>query len=305
MNPTHRNPNRRELQPESLKSSTKVWVNKKLFDADKARVSIFDRGFMYGDGVFESMRSYGGVVFKIDEHLARLAQNLKKTGIKSPYSNSYLKKEIYRLLRVNKLESAYIRLTITRGEGRFGIEHKDVLKPNVVIIAKEFENYPARMFEKGISAHVVSIRQNDLSPLAGVKSLNYLNYIMARFEAKGRGCDEAIVLNTKGHVAEAVTSNIFIVKKNTIITPPITDGALPGITRAVIIKIAKKQGFKVIERSFLYKDLMASDEVFLTSSLAEVLPVTKIDRKPVGTGVPGQITKLLHESYVNFGIMRP
>ncbi|MCX5678840.1 MAG: aminodeoxychorismate lyase [Candidatus Omnitrophica bacterium] len=277
----------------------KVWINKKLFDMDKARVSIFDRGFMYGDGVFESMRSYAGVVSKIDEHLGRLARSLKTTGIKSPYSNSYLKKEIYRLLGVNNLKNAYIRLTITRGEGRFGVEHKDVFKPSVVIIAKEFDRYPDWMFEKGISAHIVSTRQNDLSPLAGVKSLNYLNYIMARFEAKKSGCEEAIILNTKGRIVEAVTSNIFIVKRNAIVTPLITDGALPGVTRAVIIKIAKKLGFRVIEKSLSPKELMNSDEIFLTNSLAEVLPVTKIDRKPIGAGIPGHVTNLLRISYQN------
>lgn len=275
----------------------KVWINKKLFDTNKARISIFDRGFMYGDGVFESMRSYSGVVFKIDEHLARLARDLKATGIKAPYSNGYLKKEIYRLLGVNKLKSAYIRLTITRGEGRFGVEYKDVLKPNTVIIAKEFDRYPDRMFERGISARVVSMRQNDLSPLCGVKSLNYLNYILARFEAKEHGCDEAIVLNTKACVVEATTSNVFIVKGNTVATPPVTDGALPGITRTVVIKAAKKLGLKTIEKSLSYKDLMSSDEVFLTNSLAEVLPVTKIDRKPIGAGLPGHITNLLRTSY--------
>lgn len=275
----------------------KVWINKKLFDIDKARVSVFDRGFMYGDGVFETMRSYAGVVFKIDEHLDRLARSLKAAGIKFPYSNSYLKKEIYRLLGVNNIKNAYIRLTITRGEGRFGIEHKDALKPNVVIVAKGFGSYPGWMFKKGISARVVGMRQNDLSPLAGIKSLNFMNYIMARFEAKESGCDEAIILNTKGRVAEAVTSNIFTVKGNIVVTPPITDGALPGITRAVIIKAAKKLGLRVIEKSLSYKDLMGSDEVFLTNSLAEVLPVTKIDRKSIGAGLPGQVTNLLRASY--------
>ena len=276
---------------------SKVWVNKKFFNIDKARISIFDRGFLYGDGVFETMRGYAGAVFKIDEHLDRLGRSLKVIGIRLPYSKNYLKKEIYRLIAVNKLKNAYIRLTLTRGEGRFGIEHKDALKPNVVIVAKKFTSYPGWMFDKGISCHVVKIRQNELSPISNVKSLNFLGYIMARFEAKAAGAYEAILLNTKDHIAEAATSNLFIVKGNTVMTPSITSGALPGITRAVIIKIAKSLGLKVIEKSLFYKELMNSDEVFLTNSLAEVLPVTKIDRKMIGLGLPGDITKLLHISY--------
>ncbi len=275
----------------------KVWINGKLVDINRATVSVFDRGFMYGDGLFETMRCYNGTVFKIDDHLRRLEHSAKTIAIKMPYSLKYLKKEIYKLIAVNALKDAYIRLTITRGEGRFGIEHKDVLKPNMVIIAKKFEGYPRWMADKGISCHTVKIRQNDLSPLSGAKSLNFLNYIMARFEAKDSGADEAIILNTKGYVAESPTSNIFIVIGKSLITPSIVSGALPGITRAIIIKNGRKLGFKVAEKRLTYKELIKADEIFLTNTLAEVLPVTRVDRKKIGAGSPGVISKLLKSSY--------
>lgn len=275
----------------------KAWINGKVIAADKARISIFDRGFMYGDGVFETMRCYAGAVFKIDEHMARLERSLRKIRIRPPYSKSHLKSAIYDLLEANKLKSAYVRITITRGEGRFGIEHKDKLKPNTVIVAKEFGGYPRRILEKGISCRVVDTRQNERSILSGIKSLNFLNYIMARFEAKDRASDEAIVLNTKGYVTEAVTSNVFIVKGPSIATPSIASGALPGITRSVIMKLAKKLDIKISEKAISYKELLNAREVFLTNSLAEVLPVIRIGRKKIGRGLPGDITKLLHLSY--------
>ena len=275
----------------------KTWKNGRLIGADKAVVSVSDRGFMYGDGVFETMRVYNRIVFKIDEHMARLERSLKTIRIKPPYSKSHLKKVIYNLLKTNKLKNAYIRITVTRGEGRFGIEQKDMLRPNTVIVAKEFSPYPDRMFKKGISCRIVGTRQNEHSSISSVKSLNFLNYIMARFEAKDSGSDEAIVLNTKGHVAEAVTSNIFIVKGRSISTPSIASGALPGITRSVVIDIAKSLGIKVSQKTVSRRELLAAEEVFLTNSLAELLPVTSIDRKKIGRGLPGPVTKLMHNAY--------
>ncbi len=276
---------------------SKVWINKKFFDANRARISISDRGFMYGDGLFETMRSSSGTVFEIDEHLNRLGRSLKTIGIRIPYSKSYLKKEIYRLLGANALKDAYIRLTVTRGEGRFGMKRKDPQKPNVVILAKKFEGYPERVFRKGISARVVSMRQDDLSPLSGIKSLNFLGHIIARSQAKAAGGDEAIILNTKGCVAEAATSNIFTVKRGVIITPSLNSGILPGITRAVIIRLAKRLGLKIMEKSLSYRELLKSDEIFLTNSLAGILPVIKVDRRKIGSGSPGEITRLLGISY--------
>jgi len=275
----------------------KVWINNRFVDADKAKVSVFDRGFMYGDGVFETMRSYAGVAFKLDEHIDRLYTSLAVLGIKPPCGKAHLKEIIYKTLKVNTLKAAYIKVSVTRGEGRFGIGYKDEFRPNTVIVAKKFEGIPAWMFDTGISAGVAGIRQNELSVLSRVKSLNFLTYIIARFEAKDMGYDEAILTNTKGDVAEAATSNIFLVKNGAVITPSLLSGILPGITRAMVIRIAIKLGLPVREKAVSYKDLLSADEVFLTNSLAEILPVTRIGPKRIGSGKPGEVTKLLRISY--------
>ena len=276
---------------------TKVWVTDKFVAEGDARVSVFDRGFMYGDGVFETMRSYAGIVFKLDEHISRLYTSLRVLGIRPPHAKERMKAIVNRSLKVNSLKSAYIKIVVTRGEGRFGIGYKDAFKPNVVVVAKNFDGYPGWMFEKGISAEVAGIRQNDQSVLSRVKSLNFLGYILARFEAKDMGYDEAILENTSGHVAEAATSNIFLVKKDTLVTPSVLSGILPGIARATVIGIARKIGMPVKEKTVLRKDLLNADEVFLTNSLAEILPVTKIGPRRIGSGKPGEVTKLLRICY--------
>ena len=275
----------------------KVWINNRFVDADKAKVSVFDRGFMYGDGVFETMRSYAGVVFKLDEHIKRLYTSLAVLGIKPPYSRPRLKAIVYKTLKANALKSAYIKVSVTRGEGRFGIGYKDEFRPNTVVVAKDFEGYPDWMFDKGLSAAVAGIRQNELSVLSRVKSHNFLTYIIARFEAKDMGYDEAILANTKGHIVEAATSNIFLAKNGAVITPSLLSGILPGITRATVLGIARRLGLPVREKTVSYKDLLSADEVFLTNSLAEILPVTKIGPKRIGEGSPGEVTKLLRISY--------
>ncbi len=276
---------------------TKIWMNKKLMDIDKAKISIFDRGFLYGDGLFETMRGYSGVVFKLDEHLDRLYGSMKKIKIKAPYSKSYMKDVIYGLLETNSLKNAYIRIAVTRGEGYFGMTHRDALYPNVVIIEKEFEGYPSYMYTAGIKAQTARYRQNELSPLSGIKSTSFLNYILARLEAEEDGADEAVLLNTKGHVAEAATSNIFIVKGERLITPSLGSGILPGIARCVVLDIARRLKLRAHEKAVLPRELGSADEIFLTNSLAEVLPVTELDSKRVGDGKPGELTRLLHISY--------
>jgi len=280
-----------------MKANNKVWVKNGFVDIDRATISIFDRGFLYGDGVFETMRCYAGVVFKLDEHLKRLYSSLGVAGIKPPCSRSRLETLVYKTISINKLKGAYVRVAVTRGEGRFAIGHKDSFFPTLVIIAKPFDGYPARMHDKGISAGLAGTRQNEYSVLSRVKSHNFLNHILARFEAQDMGFDEAIIANTRGHIAEAATSNIFIVKRGALITPALTSGVLPGITRATVIGIAKRLGLGVKEKAVTYKELLAADEAFLTNSLAEMLPVTKIGPKKIGDGAPGEITKLLHISY--------
>lgn len=275
----------------------KVWMNGKFVDMVDARVSIFDRGFLYGDGVFETMRSYAGAVFKLEEHMDRLFGALGLLKIKAPYSKKYLIDAIYEVLAINSLKSANIRISVTRGEGMLGIGYRDDFVPNTVIAAKELKEYPDWMYLKGVSAKVVDVRQNEYSPVTKMKSLNFLNYILARQNAKEKGFDEAILMNTTNYIAEASTSNIFLVKRNRIVTPSTDSGVLPGITRGVIIKIARRLGLDIEEDKVPYVELLDANEVFLTNSLVEVLPVTKLDSKKVGKGIPGEITKLLHVSY--------
>ena len=274
----------------------KVMLNGKFLDIKKAKISIFDRSFLYGDAVFETMRSYAGIVFKLDEHLARLMDSLKALRIKRIYKKDYLKEAVYKTLNANKLKSAYVRLVITRGEGRFGIGYKDTFTPNLVITAKNFEGYPEWIFSKGISAKITGV-QNEYSALSKIKTANYLNFILARFNAQDAGFDEAILTNTKGHITEGATSSIFLVKSDSVITPSIKSGVLPGITRSVIIGIAGKLKIPVKEKVVTRRELAEADEVFLTNSLAEVLPVTRINSKRIGTGSVGRITKLFHVSY--------
>lgn len=275
---------------------TKVCINGKFIDIRRAKISIFDRSFLYGDAVFETMRAYAGVIFKLDEHILRLLDSLKAIKIRHVYKKEYLKKSVYNCLNANKLKSAYVRLVVTRGEGRFGIGYKDDFTPNLIIVAKDFEGYPEWMFERGISAKIIGVA-NEYSVLSKIKSANYLNLILARFNAKEMGFDEAILTNTKAQVTEGATSNIFLVKSNSLITPSIESGVLPGITRGVIIGIAKRLKIRVTEKSVSRGELYGADEAFLTNSLAEVLPVTKVDSKSIGDEKVGQLTKLIHISY--------
>ncbi|HPM42909.1 MAG TPA: aminotransferase class IV [Candidatus Omnitrophota bacterium] len=276
----------------------KLCINGRFVDAPSAKIPVTDRGFLYGDGVFETMRSYAGVVFKLEHHLSRLYKGMASLMISEPCGIEKMKGLIYKSMKINTLKNAYIRVSVTRGEGRFGITYKDKFVPNFLIVSKSFEGYPERMYKSGITAKIVSgLRQNEHSLISGIKTMNFLPYIMARLEAKRDGFDEAILLNTAGYVAEASTSNLFIVKNNAIITPSLDSGILPGITRNAVIAITRRVKIRLAERRLRKEELGAADEVFLTNSLAEVIPVVKIGSKRIGSGMPGDITKLLHISY--------
>ncbi|MCX5715860.1 MAG: aminodeoxychorismate lyase [Candidatus Omnitrophica bacterium] len=275
----------------------KVWLNSKIIDANTAKVSIFDRGFLYGDGVFETMRGYGSSVFKIDEHLDRLYGSLKRIGIKIPYSKTLLKKQISRLIKINRLADAYVRVTATRGEGRIGFAAISLKRSTVIIAVNPFTPYPKKMYQKGVSLKITKIRQNENSPLSGIKSTSFLNYILSRMSAKTAGFDDALLLNSEGRIAEAAISNIFMVKGKYLITPPVKDGILPGITRSTILKIAWPIGLKPKQVSILPEQLYSADEVFLTNSLMEVMPVVKINSRKIGSGKPGIFTKMFHSAY--------
>ena len=275
-------------------------INKQTSD----RISAFDRGFLYGDGLFETMRSYDGNIFKLDEHLSRLFDSAKIIRIKMPYSKEKLKNLICKTLKEKRLKDAYIRITVTRGKSAFSLKQDRRQKPNVMIIVKRYEGYPEAFYSRGITATISRIRQNEHSPLSKIKSLSFLNYILARIYAQDAGFDEAILLNTRGDIAEASTSNIFLVKRGRLVTPSLDSGILPGITRKRVIHIAKNMGITVEEKAVSYKDLAGANEVFFTSSLVELLPVVKIGRISIGSGKPGHITKLLHVSYRKMVLLR-
>ena len=275
-----------------------VWINDRLVDAKRAHISVSDRGFLYGDGIFETMRSYAGVVFKLDKHIDRLFRSLKVLRIRKPYNRETIKDIVYKCLKANNLKNAYAKIIITRGEGGLGIGYDGVVGPTAIVTTREIREYPAWMHRKGIRAAVIrGIRQNEMSPVSGVKSLNFLGYILARREAIDNKADEAILLNTDGLVTEGATSNIFLVKGNALITPSVNSGILPGITRAVVIDIAERLRLKVKEKRVYYKELFSADEVFLTNSLIEVLPVAAVDSRRIGRGNVGEMTRLLYISY--------
>jgi len=275
----------------------KVWINNRIVDEKDAKVSVFDRGFLYGDGVFETMRGYNSAVFKIGDHLTRLRDSLYTISLKIPHSRSLLTREIYRLIKINKLKDAYIRLTVTRGEGTIGLSRCDCENPTVVIIAKQFTPYPALMYRNGIEVKIVDVRQNELSPASGIKSISFLNYILARIEAKQAGFDDAVLVNSRGHICEATVSNICMVRRRALMTPRLEDGLLPGITRGVILALAPRVGLKARETTVTRSMLYNADEVFLTNSLMEVMPVVKVDNKIIGSGLPGLITHKLSAEY--------
>jgi branched-chain amino acid aminotransferase len=275
----------------------KIWVNGRLKDKNDAVISVFDRGFLYGDGLFETARAYAGIVFSLDGHLSRLYGSAKKLKINIPYPRNNLKAAVYRTLKANALRSAYVRITVTRGEGEPGINFSSAMMPNVVIMVREFEGYPAALYRKGIKAKFASTKQSSFSMLARVKSTSFLNYIMARQEARQAGFGEAILTDCGGYIAEAATGNIFAVKNGKLLTPPLTNPILAGITRGIILKIAKKLKIAAAEKRITVGQLLGSDEIFLTNSLAEVLPIVVIGRNRIGNGVPGPVTKLLHISY--------
>lgn len=274
----------------------KVWINGKFAENGEAQISVFDRGFMYGDGLFETMRSYDGAVFRIREHLDRLFSGLSVMKIKCPHDRKYLEDAVYGCLEANGLKEANIRLTVTRGASLTGSFSRADLKPNVVIITRHLE-LPTRAYEKGLAATIASIRQNDQSPVTGLKTLNFLTYILARTDAKEAGFDDAILLNTRGHVAEGTTANIFMVKHRQIMTPSLDCGILPGVTRGAVLAVAAAGGIKVKEGHFSERDLMGADEVFLTNSVIELLPVVRIGKRRIGKGEPGELTKRLHGMY--------
>jgi branched-chain amino acid aminotransferase len=275
-----------------------IFLNGEFVPKHEAKVSVYDHGYLYGDGVFEGIRVYSGNVFRLKEHLVRLFESAKSILLEIPYTLEELTELVAETIRKNQLSDGYIRLVVSRGTGNLGLDPASCPVATVVIIAEQLALFPAEFYETGIPIITVATRRNRpdvLSPQ--VKSLNYLNNILVKIEAKLAGVLEALMLNEQGYVAEGSGDNVFLVKGNKLITPPSSAGALEGITRNAIIEIGKKLGYDVREELFTRHDVYVADEVFLTGTAAEVIAVTKVDGRTIGDGKPGAHTNRLLEEF--------
>lgn len=276
----------------------KVFVDGKFVDEKKAVVSVFDHGLLYGDGVFEGIRAYNGRVFKLSEHVDRLFYSAKAILLKIPMSHRAICAAVREACKRNKIRDGYIRLVVTRGAGTLGLDPNRCSKPQVIIIADKIQLYPETFYKKGLEIVTVPTTRNHTNAVnPAIKSLNYLNNILAKIEAINAGCVEAIMLNSQGFVAECTGDNVFMLKGGQLLTPPLAAGALYGITRGVAIELAKSLGVEVTEPNLTRYDLYNADEVFITGTAAEVVPVVKIDGRQIGTGKPGKLTKKLIKAY--------
>jgi branched-chain amino acid aminotransferase len=277
---------------------TKVWLNGKLVDREDAKISVFDHGLLYGDGVFEGIRSYSGRVFRLKEHIRRLFDSANGIRLAIPLAADELAKAVADTLQANGLKDAYIRVVVTRGVGTLGLDPNRCQSPAVFIITDRIELYPPELYENGleiITAATMRNHPNAVNPR--LKSLNYLNNILAKIEAIDAGTLEAVMLNHQGFVAECTGDNLFIVRDGVLFTPPIAAGILEGITRDEILAIAEDFGIKVREENLTRHDLYVADECFLTGTAAEVVPVVRIDKRTIGDGHPGPVTKRLAEEF--------
>jgi branched-chain amino acid aminotransferase len=276
----------------------KIFIDGKYYDERNAKISVFDHGLLYGDGIFEGIRAYHGCVFKLKEHIDRLFCSAKAILLKIPMSHAQIMRATVETCRKNKIRDGYIRLVVTRGVGTLGLNPKSCKRPSVIIIADKIQLYPPEFYQRGLDIITVPTTRNLHSALnPAIKSLNYLNNILAKIEANNGGVEEAVMLNAEGFVAECTGDNLFIVKNGALFTPPLSAGALYGITRQTVMELAEESGLKVSEPNLTRYDLFNADECFLTGTGAEIVPVVKIDGRVVGTGKPGPITRQLEDDY--------
>ncbi len=269
----------------------KVFINGELVEKDDARISVFDHGFLYGDGVFEGIRIYGGAAFKLDEHIERLFRSAKAIMLDIPTSREELKKAVRKTMAANGLSEGYIRLVVSRGVGTLGLNPFSCHDPCVIVITDTISLYPPETYKNGLEVMTVATVRNIPEALnPRIKSLNYLNNILAKIEAQNAGCMEAIMLNAKGFVAEASGDNIFVVQEGVLLTPGVNAGALEGITRGIVIELARETGREVREADLTRYDIFTADECFLTGTAAEIVPVVKVDGRTIGDGKPGPVT---------------
>jgi len=278
----------------------KIYLDGQLVEREQAKVSVYDHGLLYGDGVFEGIRCYNATVFQMDAHVNRLYDSAKAIRLEIPIARDAMKKAIVDTLAANSLKDAYIRLLVTRGEGSLGLSPKNC-KPSIVIITDKITLYPPELYEKGLEVITCTTMRNHPNALSPrIKSLNYLNNILAKIEALDAGVLEAIMLNHLGFVAECTGDNIFIIRDGKMITPPKESGILEGVTRDVVMKLAREQGIGVTEENLTRYDLYTADECFLTGTAAEVIPVTKIDGRSIGDEKVGPVTKKLMAAFHEF-----
>jgi branched-chain amino acid aminotransferase len=276
----------------------KIYIDGKYYDERTAKVSVFDHGLLYGDGIFEGIRIYNGRVFKLKEHIDRLFYSAKAILLQIPLSHAELVKATVETCRKNKLHEGYIRLLVTRGVGNLGLNPRTCKTSSVIIIADKIQVYPPELYVRGMDIVTVPTVRNLHSALnPAIKSLNYLNNILAKIEANNAGVEEAVMLNAEGFVSECTADNLFIIKHGEVFTPPNSAGALYGITRQTVIELAQAAGLKVSEPNLTRYDLFNADECFLTGTGADIMPVVKIDGRVIGTGKPGKLTRALVEKY--------
>ena len=272
----------------------KVWIDGRIVDGAEARIPVTDHGFLYGDGVFDAMRAYGRRIFRFDEHMARLETGLKALHLHVEGGMARLREIVEATIDAHERPDCYVRIIVTRGEGSLGVDPSTCAAPRVVCIVDDIAVFPPEALQAGIALVTASIRRPPADVLdPRVKSLNYLNNVLAKHEARARGADEALILNHAGLVAEASVANVFAFLGPELCTPPPSDGALAGITRRAVMELAAAQGTRVSERSLGRFDLLGADEVFLTGTGARIVPVRSLDGEPIGTGRCGPRTRAL------------
>jgi branched-chain amino acid aminotransferase len=281
----------------------KVYISGQFYDKSEAKISVYDHGLLYGDGVFEGIRSYGGKIFRLRQHLQRLYDSAKAIRLEIPMSQEQLAQAIRQTLDLNGLKDAYIRVVVTRGAGSLGLDPRKTGDPQVIIITDHIQLYPPELYENGLEiVTVATIRNHPNAVNPRIKSLNYLNNILAKLEAIQAGCLEALMLNHKGEVAECTGDNIFVVTRGVVRTPPLDAGILEGITRNAVLELAQRAGIPTREEPLTRHDVYTADECFLTGTAAEIIPVVKCDGRVIGSGKPGPITRQLRERF--FALVR-
>ncbi len=278
----------------------KIYIDGEYFGKDQARVSVYDHGLLYGDGVFEGIRVYGGRVFKLTEHLERLYDSARAIHLTIPMNLEAMTAAVNDTVAVNEKSDGYIRLVVTRGKGNLGLNPFTCERASVIIIVDDIQLYPQACYDEGIAVITASVRRTPAQCLdPRIKSLNYLNNIMAKVEAIHAGCLEALMLNTEGYVAECTGDNVFYIKNQQLMTPESADGALEGVTRNTVIEAAGDIGVPVVCRATTLYDIYTADECFLTGTAAEMIPVVKVDGRPIGDGRPGPLTADLKKAFLD------